>query len=749
MIDAPAPGFAMPHLLQARTIAVAHDGRGLLPLLAERLRPYGVKAIAADSEEAKDAGGVLCLAGLGPFEDEAAAMRANRASFSIAKAWAPRLAKAPGLFVVAQDTGGRFGASPGSTGGWCGGMTGLAKTARHEWPLASVKAIDLECGGRSTDQLAAALVSELCFGGDDVEVGLPADGARIKLACVATPAAQAAQASVLLDRNSVVVASGGARGVTAACVAALAHATRCRFVLLGKTALDDEPAALASCSTQAELNQALLDLASARDERPSLPAIRRHSQRILAQREIRSTLRALRLAGSEAIYCAVDITDRATLHACLAEVRRQLGPITGLIHGAGVLADSLIERKTHEQFDRVFDTKALGLASLLAGTASDPLRLVALFSSVVARSGNPGQADYAMANEVLNRVARDEARRRGPSCVVKSINWGAWAAGMMTPELRALFRKRGITLLSLDEGAERFVAEILAETSGETELILGDDPKKLAMAGAGADAKVVLDLAVGVKAYPCLLDHRIKGKVVVPAALAAEWFWRAGQKLLEAPVVTGLEIVKGVQLETADQPALAYRMICTPKGNAMFCELRDENDRVRYTASVTGGPAREFTAPPPAENGSAGFWQWSGRACYGDPLFHGPAYQVIDALGEIDSAGCSGWLKLGASAGVHILLDGGLQLVGLWAWQQLGLTVMPTAIGELLLSRHPLVDERVQCSVRIARSTASGLVTHLWFTGKDGSAIARMSEVRMYGIAASISKNSTTAGQPQ
>ena len=36
---------------------------------------------------------------------------------------------------------------------------------------------------------------------------------------------------------------------------------------------------------------------------------------------------------------------------------------------------------------------------------------------------NPGQADYAMANEVLNKVAEAEAVRRGPGCPVKSIGW--------------------------------------------------------------------------------------------------------------------------------------------------------------------------------------------------------------------------------------------------------------------------------------------------------------------------------------
>ncbi|MBK8796505.1 MAG: hypothetical protein IPM07_09100 [Anaerolineales bacterium] len=36
------------------------------------------------------------------------------------------------------------------------------------------------------------------------------------------------------------------------------------------------------------------------------------------------------------------------------------------------------------------------------------------------RTGNAGQSDYAMANEVLNRVANELAKTRA-GCVVKSI----------------------------------------------------------------------------------------------------------------------------------------------------------------------------------------------------------------------------------------------------------------------------------------------------------------------------------------
>src|SRR6185295_9026995 len=102
------------------------------------------------------------------------------------------------------------------------------------------------------------------------------------------------------------------------------------------------------------------------------------------------------------------------------------GPITAIVHGAGVLADKRIADKDEAQFDRVFDTKVAGLRALLAATADDPLAAVCLFSSVAARTGNPGQCDYAMANEVLNLVACAERARRGTACTVRAIGWAPW-----------------------------------------------------------------------------------------------------------------------------------------------------------------------------------------------------------------------------------------------------------------------------------------------------------------------------------
>ena len=154
--------------------------------------------------------------------------------------------------------------------------------------------------------------------------------------------------------------------------------------------------------------------------------------------QIRSTCNALQEAGSEVEYYSCDVTDEDATASALRAVRAKWGPITGFVHAAGVIADKRLSEKTAEDFRRVFGTKINGLRSLLAATQDDPLSLICLFSSVAARAGNAGQADYAMANEVLNRVAQAEAKqRRDSGCVVKSIGWGPWESGMVTPSLRA------------------------------------------------------------------------------------------------------------------------------------------------------------------------------------------------------------------------------------------------------------------------------------------------------------------------
>src|SRR5207245_1914322 len=99
-------------------------------------------------------------------------------------------------------------------------------------------------------------------------------------------------------------------------------------------------------------------------------------RQIEAQREIRRTLQRIQESGATVYYRSLDIRDASAVQSALADIRARLGPIRGLVHGAGVLADRRIGDKTFEQFDQVFSTKVTGLRTLMDALDSRELKLL-------------------------------------------------------------------------------------------------------------------------------------------------------------------------------------------------------------------------------------------------------------------------------------------------------------------------------------------------------------------------------------
>ncbi|WP_063762966.1 type I polyketide synthase [Streptomyces rimosus] len=432
MVAEPAAGTPLPGLGEG-PLSVVGDGTGLADEVVRLLGRHGVAA-ERHTDVPAGAAGVVFLGGMAEPASVAEAVARQREAFQAAHAVAPRMEQHGGVFVTVQDTGGWFGlrdCAPGRA--WLGGIAALARTAAAEWPRASVKAVDCARGPRTDGEVAAAVVGELLGGGPSLNVGLPADGVRRTWAVRDEDAPGDAPPAPALGPLPVIVATGGTGGVTAEALVELARTCPARFVLIGRS-------------------------------KPDGPRANR----------IRATLAALEEAGSQARYVRTDIRDRAGLGAALAGVRAEWGPVTGLVHAAGVLADRRIRDKSAADFDEVFGVKVDGLAALLQETAADPLRLVCVFSSVVASYGNPGQCDYAMANETLNQVIAAERAGR-PEALVRSLAWGPWQGGMVTPRLAELFRLDGVPLLSMEAGARAFAAE-LATAAPQPHVIISAGP---------------------------------------------------------------------------------------------------------------------------------------------------------------------------------------------------------------------------------------------------------------------------------
>ncbi|KDN17486.1 type I polyketide synthase [Amycolatopsis rifamycinica] len=263
-------------------------------------------------------------------------------------------------------------------------------------------------------------------------------------------------AAIGLDRDSVVLLVGGAKGITARFATTLAAAARCRVELLGRTpvpAADEHPRA----GTARDLRAALI---AAGLKSPA--EIERTVRRIQGEREVRQTLAQLEALGSPARYQSVDMLDAEAVHRAVKEIHAEHGRLDGIVYAAGVIEDKLVAEKTPESFERVYGTKVDGARTLLEATADlpDEPAFVVLFGSIAATLGNRGQSDYAAANDALETLGH-----RWPAGRAVTVHWGPWAPtgehdGMVTPELMRDYARRGVALIDPEEGTLGLLREL-------------------------------------------------------------------------------------------------------------------------------------------------------------------------------------------------------------------------------------------------------------------------------------------------
>jgi len=737
MVERKPAGLAQPHLFGS-TVLITDDGGGVAQALAIALTKSGVEALVVKQVPA-GANSIIFLGGLASISSAEEGMEIEKNAFRMAKALAPKI-KDGGLFVTVQDTGGAFGTTDfDPVYAYVGGLPGLVKTAAQEWPEASLKAIDIQREGRTTEQVAEAIADELLRGGVEIEVGLPSNGTRI---CPVSVADDVTPGNARINKGDVVVVSGGARGVTAACVVEWAKQSGANFVLLGRTPLEDEPAAYASAKTDADLKRVLLAEAKEKGEALTPATLSRRVSKVLANREVKSTLEAVKLAGGQARYVAADVVDTESLNAAFEDVRKNWGPIKALVHGAGVLADKFIADMSEDDFDFVFDTKVQGYRALMGALKSDPIQVICLFSSVAGRCGNSGQANYSMANEVLNKIAQAE-QDVNPEILVKSLGWGPWEGGMVSPELKAHFDRMGVPMIPLHVGAKMFADEMSSGNADQVELVMGGEPRAAALLG-GKERPFKLEVNVNHKTHGFLRGHSIAGAAVIPVVLVLEWFSRiarAAMPDLHLTVIKNLKVLKGIRLTDFEGAGDRFILTCWPVANGsdltLQLELHSATGALHYRAmaEMSSNPTKMpvNTLQTPALN------QWGSAKVYGDVLFHTDDFQVIKEMEGISDVGIAGALK-----GVHeakwtwdawqtdvAAMDGGLQMLLLWAREGMGGAVLPMGIGELRFSQEAPTQGEVRCVANCKTSGSTSAVADLLFTDAAGLTLAEMKHVEL------------------
>ena len=372
-----------------------------------------------------------------------------------------------------------------------GGAAALARTLHLEAAGLTTCVVDVPFDhARSLEWIAAEAHAAAGYS----EVHYDADGRRYEpVLRLLEPADEEPKG---LGSSDVLLVTGGGKGIAAECAMALARDTGVKLALLGRS----DPST---------------DIALA------------------------ANLERMRASGAHIRYVAANVTDAAAVVAAFREIEGSLGPVTAILHGAGINAPCLLARLDVPSFQATLAPKLQGLRNLLNAADPERLRLLIAFGSIIARTGLEGEAHYAVANEWLARSV-DHWRTDHLHCRCLTIDWSVWSGLGMGQRLGKVeeLTQRGITPITPEEGVRIFRALVSSESRNSSIVVTGryGDPPTLRRERPELPfarflerprvyypaVELIADADLSTQSDPYLNDHVFQGTPLLPAVMGLE-----------------------------------------------------------------------------------------------------------------------------------------------------------------------------------------------------------------------------------
>ncbi len=533
-----------------------------------------------------------------------------------------------------------------------------------------------------------------------------------------------------LDETDVLLVTGGGKGIAAECALDLARRTGVRLALLGRSEPDKD-------------------------------------------RELADNLERLTAAGAQVEYIAADVTDAAAVRRAVDRVRERWGPVTAVLHAAGINVPQRLETLDRAACLRTLAPKVQGVRNVLAAIDPAELKLLVSFGSIIARVGLAGEADYALANAWLARLT-EQWQQAHPHCRCLAVEWSVWSGvgmGQRLGRVDALLRE-GITPITPEVGVETLRRLIAAPQSNVTVVATGrfgrpptvrlEEPA-LPMARFLERPRVhypgielVADAVVSAETDPYLNDHVLQGQRVLPAVIALEAMAQIASALsgasrplafenvaFDRPIVVpeGEPITVRVAglVRDADRIDLVVRCEATGfqvdhfRATCSFAPIRD--DRVAVAASMKAGSTDAAPIDIVPE-----------RDLYGDLLFHTGRFRCLRAyrhltatecIAEIDVAEPSGWF--GAYLpGALLLGDPAARDATIHAVQACipHARVLPTGVERILLFGRLTPGETVTVHARQRWQKDDTFLYDIDVVTPDGKVVERWIGLRLQRVEA-------------
>ncbi|MDO9005930.1 MAG: beta-ketoacyl synthase N-terminal-like domain-containing protein, partial [Aquabacterium sp.] len=304
---------------------------------------------------------------------------------------------------------------------------GLYRMLQSEYGRLRSRHLDVEAAD-DHGSMVDCILAELCM--DDAEPVICHRMGRRHRPVMVKEAMGPRPKAVDLGDHPVWWVTGGTRGIGLLCARhlVLRHGVR-RLVLGGRDALPPRD----SWATYLQ----------------SVPASDAMARKIRA-------LQSLELLGAQVRTSVVSLHDERALGAEVDGVTREWGPVTGLIHAAGLidLDHPAFVSKPMETIEKVMAPKVAGLDALLAVLGKQPLRAALLLSSVSAVIPGlaVGQSDYAVANSYMDYLAQSSSA----AWPVLSVQWGNWKESGMGEVGTRAYAQTGLLSQTDEQGLALF-----------------------------------------------------------------------------------------------------------------------------------------------------------------------------------------------------------------------------------------------------------------------------------------------------
>lgn len=286
-----------------------------------------------------------------------------------------------------------------------------------------------------------------------------------------------------LGQEAVVVAVGGARGITAELMKALAAHVRPTLYLIGSSALETVDPELVALDDEAfaKSRPGYIREQKALHPELALPAIIRAFERRAEARAACRNIDAMKaFCGPHRVtYVRADVLDADSVRGAVDAILAREGHVDLLVNAAGLNRSASVLVKSFDDFVAVRDIKVRGYWNLRSAFGARQPRLWCNFGSFIGLTGQAGETDYASGNDFLNTQASYHRAALGHDEF--TIGWTLWrSVGLgANPVTRAFLEKSGLfTSMRTAEGVHHFMRELGLGERAAMSVHLGDAERR-------------------------------------------------------------------------------------------------------------------------------------------------------------------------------------------------------------------------------------------------------------------------------